>query len=125
MPAVSPPGGVSGRTRIWAYFITASSLLTQWGGTLNSRSRDACRQLTVRRLTARWPCRRSGASRATAGPAELAVDLTKGRAGQGGDRRHLGCTSDINHWRRNRSLSPALTATGLFPRIGHSTRRSP
>ncbi len=34
MPAVRPPGGVWGRTRIWAYFMTASSLLTQWGGTL-------------------------------------------------------------------------------------------
>jgi hypothetical protein len=32
--------------------------------------------------------------------------------GHGADRQYLGCTSDINHWRRNRSLSPALTGTG-------------
>ncbi len=43
-----------------------------------SRSRDACRQLTVRRLKARRPCGRSGASRAAAGPAELALDLAEG-----------------------------------------------
>ena len=33
IPAVTPPGGVSGRAAR-AYFITASSLLAQWGGTL-------------------------------------------------------------------------------------------
>jgi hypothetical protein len=45
MPAVRPPGGVWGRTRIWAYFMTASSLLTQWGGTLINGTGT----LTVRR----------------------------------------------------------------------------
>jgi hypothetical protein len=38
IPAVTPPGGVSGR-QTGAYSITASSLLAQWGGTLVHGSR--------------------------------------------------------------------------------------
>ena len=30
----------------------------------------------------------------------------KGRGSHGGDRRYLGCTSDINHWRRNSFPTP-------------------
>jgi hypothetical protein len=37
------------------------------------------------------------ASRVTANPAKLALDLTKGRGKQGGDWRHLGCIGDLGH----------------------------
>src|SRR3974390_3538405 len=125
MPAVNPPGGVSARTRIWAYFITASSLLTQWGGTLiHGAGTPAVSSLS-------GACKRDGPVGDQARPGQPPDPQNwhwtsrKGHDDEGGDRRHLGCTSDINHWRRNRSLNLVLTATGLFPRVAQSHPRSP
>src|SRR5260370_28902594 len=77
MPANTRPAGTSGRTWIGAYFITASSLLTQWGGTLLPTEPGRCRQLTVRR-SKRKALLTIRASRAAASPAKLVLDLTEG-----------------------------------------------
>jgi hypothetical protein len=104
MPAVRPPGGVWGRTRIWAYFMTASSLLTQWGGTLINGTGTR----TVSSLSgapSAWPCRRSARPGQPPDPQNWHWTSLRGHDDEGGDRRHLRCTSDINHWRRNSSLT--------------------
>src|SRR5690242_14972822 len=125
MPAVTPPGGVSGRTWIRAYFITASSLLAQWGGTLihgaGTRVVSSLSGAAKRDGPVDDPARPGQPP----DPQNWHWTSLKGHDDEGGDRRHLGCTSDINHWLRNSPLNPAFTATGLFTQLASPAPRSP
>src|SRR5262249_9737392 len=79
IPADSPPGGVPGR-ETGAYFITASSLLAQWGGTLVHGS--GTRLPVVSLIGAhprRQPCRRSARPGTPPGPAGLIQDVKRRR----------------------------------------------
>ena len=71
-----------------------------------SRSRDARRQLTVRRSKAHGPVDDPRVPGKPPDPQNWHWTSLKGHDDEGGDRRHLGCTSNINHWRRNSSLTP-------------------
>src|SRR5713101_9811484 len=119
MPANTPPAGTSGRTWIGAYFITASSLLTQWGGTLFTDGTGTLSSAHCAALEAQGrvddPCvpgsrqpRKTGS-----GP--------HGRVSQkwavtGGT---WGCTGDHNHRCTNRGPPAASRTMHITQQAGH------